>query len=535
MDYLEFYGLEQEPFSSAPISKFYYNSAQHQRALVRLMYAVDTMKGLAVLIGDLGTGKTTLARRMLDNLPEEEYESALLVIIHSGITADWLLSRIARQLGVEDPAPEKLKLLNQLYNRLVELHEDGKKAVVLIDEAQMLSTKELMEEFRGMLNLELPESKLITFVFFGLPELEENLHLDEPLAQRVSLKCNLESFTLESTQGYINHRLRLAGISSQLFTPDAVKLVHHYSRGIPRLINTICDNALFEGYLLKKKAIEAELLQGVATDLGLATQARTERKKGGAPARVSRLPERQQAVPGQGPYEPPTQAYQATPAAPLEGHLEQQPPLPPPQEEPVEEFAIDEEQPFEPPSEISSEESFEPPIFEEEEPPPPSGPPEEMMPPEIEDTEEAEADEFMNIEEVDDEEEVAFSAPPIEPEAAAPPPPPPPAYEPPPPPPPPTPSAPPFEEDSEDLDSMFNDLTETGPEPAPPAPPNLEEGEVDINAMVSGEDQEMELQIEQDEGELQIEQDEGELQIEEVVEEEDEEGIDDLLNGLEDK
>jgi len=291
MDYLDFYGLEQEPFSSAPVSKFYYNSAQHQRALVRLMYAVDTMKGLAVLIGELGTGKTTLARRMLDNLPEEEYESALLVIIHSGITADWLLSRIARQLGVEDPAPEKLKLLNQLYSRLVELHEQGKKAVVLIDEAQMLHTREIMEEFRGLLNLEVPESKLINFVFFGLPEFEEYLHLDEPLAQRVALKCKLESFNLESTDGYITHRLRLAGAKAQLFHSEAAKLIHHYSRGIPRLINTICDNSLFEGYLLKKKFVEPDLVQAVAMDLGLAAMPKTARRpQRGGPADVLRGP-----------------------------------------------------------------------------------------------------------------------------------------------------------------------------------------------------------------------------------------------------
>jgi len=269
MDYLDFYGLDQEPFSSAPISRFYFNSAQHQRSLVRLMYAVDTMKGLAVLIGELGTGKTTQARRMLDSLPEEEYESALLVIIHSGITADWLLSRIARQLGVEEPAPEKLKLLNQLYSRLVELHEAGRKAVVLIDEAQMLQSKEIMEEFRGLLNLELPESKLITFVLFGLPELEEHLHLDEPLAQRVALKCKLESFNVESTEGYVIHRLRLAGAKTALFAPESHKLIHHFSRGIPRLINTICDNSLFEGYLLKKKTIGPDLVQAVSTDLGL--------------------------------------------------------------------------------------------------------------------------------------------------------------------------------------------------------------------------------------------------------------------------
>ena len=132
MDYLAFYNLTEEPFSQAPNLRFYYNSAQHSRATLRLMNAVDTMKGLAVLLGEIGAGKTILARRMLDSLPEEEYESALLVIIHSQITADWLLTRIARQLGIENPAPEKLKLLNQLYNRLIELHEKKKKAVGLI-------------------------------------------------------------------------------------------------------------------------------------------------------------------------------------------------------------------------------------------------------------------------------------------------------------------------------------------------------------------------------------------------------------------
>jgi len=269
MDYLDFYGLEREPFSMAPVSKFYFNSAQHSRALVRLMYAVDTTKGLALLVGDIGTGKTTLARRMLDSLPEEEYESALLVIVHSGITAGWLLERIALQLGVESPESDKLKLLSQLYRRLVELYESGKKAVVLIDEAQMLRSKEIMEEFRGLLNLEMPERKLITFVFFGLPELEENLKLDPPLQQRVALKYRLSPFTEESTNGYIHHRLRLAGSQEEIFEQESIKLIHHYSRGIPRLINTICDNALFEGYLLKRKNIDAELAMSVVQDLGL--------------------------------------------------------------------------------------------------------------------------------------------------------------------------------------------------------------------------------------------------------------------------
>ncbi|MGB9735625.1 MAG: AAA family ATPase [bacterium] len=269
MNYLDFYKLKEEPFSSAPDIKFYYNSAQHSKALVRLMYAIDSMKGLALLIGDIGTGKTTLARRMLDSLPEEEYESALLVIIHSGITADWLLKKIAMQLGIAEPSENKITLLSQLYERLNELYEQHKKAVVLIDEAQMLKTKEMMEEFRGLLNLEAPDRKLITFVFFGLPEIEENLLLDSPLAQRVALKYRLESLNYESTEAYIKHRLGLAGNKDEIFTPDAIEKIHKYSKGIPRMINIISSNALFEGFLVKAKVIDGKIIDSVAADLGV--------------------------------------------------------------------------------------------------------------------------------------------------------------------------------------------------------------------------------------------------------------------------
>jgi general secretion pathway protein A len=267
--YLDFFELTTEPFSNAPVSRFYYNSAQHSQALTRLMHAVGYMKGLSILVGDIGAGKTTLARRMLDSLPEAEYEAALLVIIHSGITANWLLRRIALQLGVENPAQEKLALLSQLYQRLLQIYESGKKAVVLIDEAQMLETRELMEEFRGLLNLEVPERKLISFVFFGLPEIEKNLKLDPPLAQRVAFRYKLEPFTSESTEAYIKHRLRLAGSPRMPFTPEALLAIHQASGGTPRVINTLCDNALFETFLARQESIDEALVRRVADNLGL--------------------------------------------------------------------------------------------------------------------------------------------------------------------------------------------------------------------------------------------------------------------------
>lgn len=275
MNYIEYYGLNMEPFSNAPDTRFYYNSTQHSKALTRLMFTVETMKGLAVLIGDIGMGKTTLARRMLDNLPEEEYESALLVIIHHRITPDWLLRRIAIQLGVEKPASDKITLLTQLYDRLMQLYEKKKKAVVLIDEAQMLKSTELMEEFRGLLNLETPERKLITFVFFGLPDIEEALKLDEPLAQRVALKYRLDLFNEASTEAYVKHRLRFAGAKNDLFTHKALQAIHRYSRGVPRTINTLCDNSLFEGFLLKQEIVDENVVHNIATDLGLIESGKT--------------------------------------------------------------------------------------------------------------------------------------------------------------------------------------------------------------------------------------------------------------------
>jgi len=286
LSYLEFYELAQEPFSNAPVSRFYYSSSQHAQALLRLTHAVSGMKGLAVLVGDIGAGKTTLARRMLDSLPEEEYEAALLVIVHSGITASWLLRRIALQLGVESPADEKLALLSQLYQRLVRIYESGKKAVLLIDEAQMLASREIMEEFRGLLNLEVPERKLISFVFFGLPEIEDHLKLDPPLAQRVALKFRLEPLTAEATEAYVCHRLKLAGAPRVPFSAEALGRVHSHTHGIPRLINTLCDNALFEGMVTRTHDLDESFIDRVARDLDIAMPGEFAEPRSGQRARL---------------------------------------------------------------------------------------------------------------------------------------------------------------------------------------------------------------------------------------------------------
>lgn len=272
MSYLEHFALAREPFSNAPDARFFFNTAQHNHAMTRLMYAVDSNKGLAVLCGGIGTGKTTLARRLLDTLSEDRYESSLLVMVHSGVTPEWILTRIAMQLGVENPAADRLALLRQLYDRLLAIDAEGRRAVVLIDEAQMLQTRELMEEFRGLLNLEIPGKKLLNILFFGLPEVEECLRLDEPLAQRVAVKVHLHSLNPDITQAYIKHRLQVAGAKRMLFSSDSIPAIHRHAGGVPRLINTICDNCLFEAYLGKLEQVNPKIVYAVAGDLGLLRQ-----------------------------------------------------------------------------------------------------------------------------------------------------------------------------------------------------------------------------------------------------------------------
>ncbi len=269
MDYLEYYNLKEHPFSNVVDSRFYYSSRQHSDALVKLKYAVDTRKGLAVIIGGIGTGKTTLARRFLEDLDEDSYEAALLVVVHSTVSSEWLFKKFAIQLGVKDLKDNRIELLTQIYNRLSAINEEGKRAVVMIDEVQMLNSREIMEEFRGLLNMETPEGKMLNFVFFGLPDLEDVLSLDEPLKQRVAIKIRLKAFSEEDTGDYIKHRLKVAGNNDEIFSEDAIKLIYKYTHGVARRINTVCDNALLEGYLFKANKIDSSTIETVAIDLGL--------------------------------------------------------------------------------------------------------------------------------------------------------------------------------------------------------------------------------------------------------------------------
>ena len=182
------------------------------------------------------------------------------------------IKRIALSLGIEFPAEDKSTLISQICRQLIQIDDAGKKTVLLIDEAHMLQLKEIYEELRGLLNVEARNHKLLNIILLGPPELENYLQLDPPLVSRIGLKFTLKPLDQKSTAGYISHRLKVSGAGREIFTPEACEAVYLASKGVPRLINTISDNALLEGYLEKKEKIGPEVIVTVADSLGIKKQ-----------------------------------------------------------------------------------------------------------------------------------------------------------------------------------------------------------------------------------------------------------------------
>lgn len=271
MSYEQYFGLKEQPFAITPDPRYFYESDQHMGALIRIQHAIDSAKGLTVVVGDIGLGKTFLSRKILDKLQTEEgkYEVALLIIIHHEITAAWLLKKIGVQLGVESPGEDKSTLISQICRQLIHIDEAGKRAVILIDEAHMLQTQDIYEELRGLLNVEGSNHKLLNIVLFGPPELEQFMQLDPPLVSRIGLKVTLRPLDQNATQGYVNYRVKVGGSQREIFTPDACRLIFEYTKGIPRIINATCDNALLEAFIQKKERIEPDVVEQVAKELGL--------------------------------------------------------------------------------------------------------------------------------------------------------------------------------------------------------------------------------------------------------------------------
>jgi len=271
LEHLHHFGLSQDPFSNEPDLRSFFESASHRDAQIRIERGLRQHKGLTTLTGDGGMGKTLLARRVLEALEEEVIEAMLLVMLPGAADATGILQRLARQLGVEDPADERAGLIGQIYEQLAIVREDGRHAVLIVDDAQVMKP-EVLSELGGLLNLEYEDRRLISMLLIGSPELDQIIQNDPAIAPRVEVRVRLQPLENANTTAYIAHRLAHVGGPVELIPQDAMDALHKLGRGRPRLLNTLADNALFEAYLAGRKTIDASDIERAAADLGVGSE-----------------------------------------------------------------------------------------------------------------------------------------------------------------------------------------------------------------------------------------------------------------------
>lgn len=273
--YENFYGLIEPPFSLTPDPKYFYRSESHHRAFELLQYAIQRREGFMVVYGEIGTGKTTLCRAVLDTI-EQNIHTALL--LNPFLTETDLLKTILSDFGVKVPAAagnSKQDLLNALNKYLIHVLEKDERAVLIIDEAQNIPMATL-EQIRIISNLETHREKLLQIVLVGQLELVDVLAKPElrQLHQRISIKCELTPLSPDEVAQYVRHRLAIAGggHSKVTFSPDGLKEVYQYSGGIPRLINLIADRSLLAGMALSTSMLDRRVVREAVDNLQLKKQ-----------------------------------------------------------------------------------------------------------------------------------------------------------------------------------------------------------------------------------------------------------------------
>ncbi|MFH1811017.1 MAG: AAA family ATPase [Pseudomonadota bacterium] len=263
--YRSYYELKLRPFSKTPDPAFLYRGRVHGEALARLELGVEERE-IVLLTGEIGCGKTTLSRTLVDSLGESH---RIALIVHPRMSATQLLEQIAARLGV-DPVPRrKSALVDALTAQLFNLDEAGLTPVVIIDEAQLISAKGVFDELRLLCNIQLDDRGLLSLVLIGQPELKKKLARPayRAFAERIGLGFHLDRFDLEETRRYVAHRVQVAGRQRALFTEDAVAGIHHAADGVPRRINNIAANCLLQGFGRERDPVDAEIVREVVQDL----------------------------------------------------------------------------------------------------------------------------------------------------------------------------------------------------------------------------------------------------------------------------
>jgi type II secretory pathway predicted ATPase ExeA len=267
--YKKFFGLKENPFNVNPDPRYLFLTRHTQEALACLTYGIERRRGFVLLTGEVGTGKTTLLNKLLSWLQRQKVATSF--VFNPGLDPSQFFDYMLADFGLNCGSQLKGQMLLHLNKWLLERYYGGGTAVLIVDEAQNLSAQ-VLEEIRLLTNLETSEEKLLQIVLSGQPELETKLNRPQlrQLRQRITLRCKTHSLTLEETHQYVSSRLRIAGADGQpVFTPEAIETVYIYSRGIPRVINLLCEHGLIIAFAEQKRPVLPEAIQEVAREFQL--------------------------------------------------------------------------------------------------------------------------------------------------------------------------------------------------------------------------------------------------------------------------
>jgi type II secretory pathway predicted ATPase ExeA len=266
--YLEHWELQKVPFGNVPAgSSSFYRSPQHEEALQRLHYVIEQRKGVAMLTGEVGCGKTTVIRALSDSLNKDTYQFRL--ISNPALRPTELIKAILLKLAGQSTHESKTDMLDRLHRHLYENADNGIRTVLAVDEAHVIGNQAALDELRMLLNLQSGDEFLITLILLGQPPLLKNISELQPLKERISIKFNLEPFDMHNTLHYVVHRLKWAGAKRGIFSREAIMALYEFSEGLPLRINNLGDRCLLLGLMRQARMVDSQIVQDAIEDMEL--------------------------------------------------------------------------------------------------------------------------------------------------------------------------------------------------------------------------------------------------------------------------
>jgi type II secretory pathway predicted ATPase ExeA len=263
--YLEHWELQKTPFGNVPARSAFFRSPQHEEALRRLLYVIENRKGVAMLTGEVGCGKTTVIRALADFLDKDKYQ--FQTISNPALQPTDLIKAILLKLGGSANNGSKSDLLDRLHKHLYQNAEAGISTILAIDEAHVIGNQATLDELRMLLNVQSDDEFLITLILLGQPPLLKNISELQPLKERISIKFNLEPLDIQNTLNYIVHRLKWAGATRGIFSREAIQVLYEFAEGLPLRINNLCDRSLLLGLMRQARMVDSKIVRDAIEDM----------------------------------------------------------------------------------------------------------------------------------------------------------------------------------------------------------------------------------------------------------------------------